>query len=271
MSFPVPLSIVLILCLNKLLPYEVQLRQRIKTIERGTGKDIYPDGKVGNQVDDPSASGQQDRHNQIVACIFGKQVGLLGIPIPCAEKGIFGEIIDKLLTDELRLSSWEGDLSAFFTRKNTWNKRIPPLPSDFAKNVDYRNALSEWRGKSCTDPFTIPFLGIETFLCADNPLRPNFWANLFPYVPFSSTEDRKGEVNISQSHVQPTSDGVTITNVALSETQPSTLNFAHMEEVSELAQLLQKIHVSKGKEEDNEIDYNTIAREGSEYCSLAKV
>ncbi|KKQ97986.1 MAG: hypothetical protein UT24_C0005G0004 [Candidatus Woesebacteria bacterium GW2011_GWB1_39_12] len=63
---------------------------------------------------------------------------------------------------------------------------------------------------------------------------------LFPYIPFSSTEDRKGEVEAQTSPYQIISPGLYLTNVFLSNQRPAELFFAHMQESFELSDLLQQ-------------------------------
>jgi len=221
--------------LKKLLPWDEQARNRIKTIERAVGKDINKDGLVE----------EKDRHDQVFACTFGIPIKIFGIwevarvaqtPVPCYDKGFLSRFADFFdLKDEKRLSDWENHL--------------PPLAEDYANFQDYWVEYKRWRGKSCVVaevPGPIPVVGGKKFIyCFDNPAKPNYWANLFPYIPFSSTEDRVGLVELDSFGVQPVSEDVTITNVSIKDWSPAELYFAHMQEVSELAEILQQTFVPK--------------------------
>ncbi|MCJ7805268.1 hypothetical protein MUP46_01350 [Patescibacteria group bacterium] len=188
--------------LNKLLPWEVQLNDRITSIKA-----------AGNS-----------QHDQMVAC------EVAGIPVPCNDQGVIG-----LIDTKLRLSYWNGHL--------------PPLPSDSkyqGKDFSvYWKDYQRWRGNSCTPDFTIPVINKNIYLCFDNPLKPNFWSNLFAYIPMSSTEDRKGEVAVESQNVSAASPDLKISNVNLTTT-PADLFFAHTEEANGLAEKLQMTFVPQG-------------------------
>jgi len=250
--------------ISKLLPQEIQNAERIKTIERAVGKDLNEDGETP----------PQDRHDQIVVC--SKNTGTLGwlswlklgpsvpVPFPCPDN------------QTERLSDWNKDLSFWNSTVNGivdvvnyfaslfppdiipqdiieksigdhWNKRIPPLSWDpkFKDNpVLYKKAYLEWRGKTCV---ILPI--VNTLVCLENILVPNKYADLFSYVPLSSTEDRKGEVEIQTSSISINSADVEITNVKVKNSVPADLFFAHTEESKELAQLLQKTFTAKDNPE----------------------
>lgn len=243
--------------LKKLLPWEEQARQRIKTIERAVGKDINKDGQTEDQ----------DRHDQIFACTFGIPIKLFGIwevaravqiPVPCYDKGFlsfFADFFD--LKDEKRLSEWKNHL--------------PPLAEDYEDFQDYWVEYKRWRGESCAVaevPRFIPVVGGKKFIyCFDNPAKSNYWANLFPYIPFSSTEDRVGLVELDSFGVQPVSEGVTITNVSIEDWNPAELYFAHMQEASELAEILQQTFVPK----DGETAGGTTGVSPGGACDLVNV
>lgn len=235
--------------LNKLLPWDEQIRLRINTIEKATGYDTATD----------EDNLEIDRHNQIVACTIA------GIPVPCYHKKWLGEVIDA----KHRLSDWaEGEISIFPTLDSTWNERIPPQRKNYSIFLDYWEAYKEWRGNSCGQ-FTIPIINKKVLLCSpiDNPLRPNYWANLFPYIPYSSTEDRVGLVETQNYSVYPTSEDVILKEVSFINQEPAELFFAHTEEVAELAEILQKTYAPLGSE-------NNLSPTGvsiPEYCDLVEI
>jgi hypothetical protein len=132
--------------------------------------------------------------------------------------------------------------------KSAWNKKTPPLPwSDengkpFASEILYQKAYNEWRGQTCV---LIPV--INHLICFNNLLIPNKYANLYPYVPLSGTEDLEGKVAIDSvsSATNPATAGVTVQNVTFLGQKPATLFFAHMQESDQLANLLQSTFVAK--------------------------
>jgi hypothetical protein len=134
--------------------------------------------------------------------------------------------------------------------KSAWNKKTPPLPWDdgtgkpFTSELMYEKAYNEWRGKSC---IVVPI--INYMVCINNLLIPNKYADLFPYIPLSSTEDLKGSISVDK--VTPltnlSANGTAISNLSFSNQTPSTLFFPHMQESNDLANLLQNTFVSSGE------------------------
>lgn len=243
--------------LKKLLPWDEQARNRIKTIERVVDKDINKDGTVE----------EQDRHDQIIACTFGIPIKVFGfwevarfmqIPIPCYDNNLFSFFADSLdLKKERRISEWKNHL--------------PPLAENYDNFQDYWVAYKRWRGERCAVaevPGFIPVLGGKKFFyCFDDPLKPNYWANLFPYIPFSSTEDRIGLVETQSLTAYSPSEDVTLKEVSFDYQEPAKLFFAHTEEVAELASILQKTFVPKGAE--NNLSFSSVSP--TEYCDLVNV
>jgi len=246
--------------IKKLLPQSIQYEHQIETIEKALARDVNDDGK----------SQERNRHNQIVVCAKEKWIDFLGIgktvPIECYEgdgSEAQGDVYRLVgLPPQL---SWQGNRLDFARIQdylvnfgtillpgipketirnylgNVWLKKVPPLESQFEDPVFYRKAYNEWRGKTC---FLIPV--VKFLVCGDNPAVSNKWADLFPYVPLSSTEDRVGLVDLGSYAVQPASEGVEITNVTIENWEPAELYFAHMEEGAELAALLQDTFVPQG-------------------------
>lgn len=158
------------------------------------------------------------RHDQVVGCIYNLLAGIKkGQITACYPKS--PEI------SEVRLSDFK--------------KHLPPKEEDYKNFKDYWVAYKRWRGESC---IKLPIGSI----CIDNPLKPNYWGNLFANIPLSSTEDRVGLVETQTISVQPASEDVKITNVSFSNQTPVKLFFPHMEETTELASILQKTYVPKG-------------------------
>ncbi|RLC31703.1 hypothetical protein DRH13_02660, partial [Candidatus Woesebacteria bacterium] len=217
--------------LNKLLPWEQQIAYRINTI---------------NQAD-------STRHDQVVACTIAS------VPVPCYHKGIL-EVVDV----KHQLSEWKKKL--LITLPRTWKERLPPQRIDFEDFLDYWKAYKEWRGNTCIQT-TIPILNKEVLWCYDNPFRVNYWADLFPYVPMSSTEDRMGSVETQSATTSSPSGDVTLTNVSFDNQDPAELFFAHTEEVAELASILQKTFAPQG--EVNNLSSSGVST--SEYCDLVNI
>jgi hypothetical protein len=263
--------------LNKLLPGAIADAQRVQTI---------------NNV------AANTNHNQIVAC-GNSNIPILGnllkigtfTPKECyAGDGspATGDMI-------FRLNTWNGDLSFWNTGINAlvnaisgflpgletvirdsignhWNLRTPPLPwadengKPFASEDLYTKAYNEWRGQTCV---IIPF--INKVVCFENILVPNTYADFYPYIPLSSTEDLKGSISIDSvsSATSPTISGVTVSGVTFSNQTPSTLFFPHMQEVSQLATSLQNTFVSKDQTNNETGNPTNVASSSS--CSTVEV
>lgn len=242
--------------LRKLLPQAIQHRYQVETILEANEK----------------------RHDQIVVCANEEILGFFGKskPLECYDGNG-----SRAKGDVYRLTDWEGDLSFYNTISNFlvdefakripfldrnliteslgehWNKRTPPFPWDsrFKDNPQlYLKAYQEWRGKSCI-LIPIPFTSFKQLFCIDNPLIANKYADLFPYVPFSSTEDRKGKVvALEQDGIttQPQTGDVEIKDVSFApdSSNPTAENivyFSHTEEVDKLAEILQRTYLPEGK------------------------
>lgn len=193
---------------NKLLPWEIQLRSKYETIKNAGS----------------------ERHDQIVGCTT------------------LGKITECPGGNEVRLS----DL-----RKNG----EPPYPSQYDNFKEFWFAYQEWRGKFCV---SIPFTNLG--LCLNNPFKPDYLANFYAYVPYSSTEDRVGQVSVDSQSVTPASKDLEISNVRLTTT-PAELFFAHTEEVAGLAEKLQLTFVPQGNPDVGGASYVSPA----EACDLTNI
>jgi hypothetical protein len=222
--------------LNKLLPWEIQAQKRIETIQ---------------------AAGDS-RHDQIVACTAGVNIlgyTVFGIPVPCYHQNI----LTSAVTTKHKLSEWKSHL--------------PPLPDDPKYqgkdfHIYWKDYLN-WRGQTCTPDFTIPVINKKVYLCFDNPLNPNFWSNLFSYVPLAltkdtATKDTEGDLSL-QTPINQSGSDIQVTDIKISQVklngQPvpvpvTPLYFAHLQETPELASLLQTTYMSKGTSEGNVSDIN---------------
>ncbi len=248
--------------LQKLLPKTIQESERKITIEEATNKFSYTDDETQEKIDEPL------NHDQIVVCFQKEFLWLFGksIPKPCSEAG-----------SGLRLSSWKEDLSFLRGVSNlgvkildsipdwmlglvggainnsttvAWNKRFPPLPWDdgtakygqtpipFKTELEYKKAYNEWQGKSCV-------IIVGNLLCIENPTVTNTYADLYQYVPLSSTTDKKGAEWISDVQFRPTA-GTSISGQSHGdELVPAALWMAHTEEVRDLSETLNKTYQPK--------------------------
>ena len=215
------------------------------------------------QIEDAEASRNKDagiRHDQVAGCIYSFLGINFGPPIPC-----YGTGLDETLKINKRLSDW--------------NNRRPPLEEQFQDQtfLDYLIKIREWRGQSCI-LFEVPeqFLGVsipiiggkQFFLCVDSNLRPNFWANLFTYIPYSSTEDRKGDVHVKDAGLSSISPEVRLTNRVITST-PADLFFAHMQEDTELADILQNTYVPKGEAKTGPV--TGVSPSDIPFCDLTNI
>lgn len=138
-----------------------------------------------------------------------------------------------------------------------WEGRLPPDPADFASIDEYNIAYQQWRGKYCP-AITIPLINKKIYFCVEDPTNPNYYSNLFPYIPYSSTEDKIGKTWASDMIGKPLTD-FKITNLDTAwkeklqddprnkntQKQEGVLYFPHMEENVELSTLLQSTFVSQ--------------------------
>jgi hypothetical protein len=129
-------------------------------------------------------------------------------------------------------------------RLTRWIDNLPPLSEAYSSFRSYWTAYQIWRANNSGD--------------------------LFQYVPFSSTEDRLGEVEITSYSIQPTiSDRFRLLNVTIREQQPAELFFAHMQESSELADLLQSTFVPRDSSRLGEA-ISTVSSYSS-FCDLRAI
>lgn len=141
-------------------------------------------------------------------------------------------------------------------RLTDWKNHLPPDPSKYSRLKDYYQDYQEWRGKTCAET-NIPIINFKILFCFNDPLKPDFWSFLFPYIPYSSTEDRIGKIQSSDFYGQPLTD-FQITDLKVewkeklndprnrnTQNREAVLFFPHMEEGVELLTLLQSTFVSK--------------------------
>ena len=246
--------------LNKLLPGAILDAQRIKTIEN-----------VAANLN----------HDQIAVCahsslgVFGDITGLgTFTPRECYPQGngstatmpVFR--LNRSGCIESECDGWDGELSwwnkwvekmidhltVFFPGKTRdwirdaigkpWNKRTPPLPwadengKPFATEDLYTKAYYEWRGNTCV---LIPV--INKVVCFNNILVPDKYADLYPYIPLSSTEDVEGNIKVDSVSV----GGPGITNVSFDNQTPAKLFFPHLTESDQLGSSLQDTYIAKSE------------------------
>ena len=91
---------------------------------------------------------------------------------------------------------------------------------------------------------------------------------IFSYIPFSSTEDRKGQVKIDKYSIQPPSNAKILFSEITSQS-PADLFFAHMQESYELADLLQKTFAYKGANLEAEAENAVVSH--APFCEIKEV
>ena len=199
------------------------------------------------------------RHNQIVGCTWGLNIPLgqiLALPGPCkiTNNPILSLLLDLTVRKEHRLKEWKD--------------QIPPKREDFPEYKDYYIAYKEWRGKECK---RFPIGVFEIVWCYNDPGKPDYYSNLYPYIPFSSTEDRVGDLEV----IKPVKTGgdvevidpifdICIDGTGCIPGNPyhgswdldksannTALHFAHMQENLELSSLLQSTFVPQSGTDQN--------------------
>src|SRR3989344_251998 len=137
-----------------------------------------------------------------------------------------------IIKDKIRLTDW---ISKF---------NLPQLRRNFGTWEDFWSAYLSWR--------------------ADNPWR------LFTYIPFSSTEDRLGNVEIDDYAIQPSNpNDVVIIDSSIINQEPADLFFAHMQESFELADLLQQVYSPQEADLDAEPGSSYVPYD--KFCDLTEV
>ncbi len=154
-------------------------------------------------------------------------------------------------------------------RLTEWKNHLPPDPSKYDNLQEYYKDYQNWRGKTCAE-FKIPIINIEILFCFNDPTKPDYWAALFPYIPYSSTEDRIGKAYVydmvyrggNVDYIDP-NPPITNWNPSLNSSDPrhqkikeneTPLYFPHMEENNELISLLQSTYISESlKKEEQKI------------------
>jgi len=122
----------------------------------------------------------------------------------------------------------------------------PPLQRNYSSYLLYRIAYLAWRAATLNQ--------------------------MFSYIPFSSTEDRMGEIRIQNYTIQPpSSENIVILNSEIRDQQPADLFFPHMQENFELADLFQTIYTPKGIDRNAPPDAKTIAPSIQPYCDIREV
>lgn len=258
--------------LNKLIPLMIAESERKNTIEKASEVIEFTDDT--GTSDDGKATQEKtvENHDQIVVCADKNILGVFGYvsakPCPDGDKyrlkdwlkdlslarslgntinnipnGILGGLLGGFITQELNSAGVGINLD------DAWNKRYPPLPwadengKPFESRIEYEKAYSEWKGKSC-------FIVIGRLFCIDNPLVTNEYADLYSYVPLSSTADKKGANYIMGDGPSYTGGaGTKVENGQHTSFSGAPLYFAHTQEVKELSSLLNQTYQPEGFEE----------------------
>lgn len=221
--------------LNKLLPFDVQIIARLKSVADAAKTKDAPTGTIWN---DPNA-----RHNQVVGCLDPTRQNNWADSFPC-----YLFTVDRLINLFNGLTITPETIVGFERRLVDWKQFQPPIATDFSKIEDYVRALKTWQGNLCIT-FPIKILGREFYICPSVPSDNYPMAMLFPDIPYSSTEDRVGTAavdgatrtgvdTVTTAQLDSKVSNVTFTPSATTNDQHN-LYFAHMQEDAELAAMLQ--------------------------------
>lgn len=153
------------------------------------------------------------RHNQVIGC-----TNTAGEIVPCEELNLAGVVVRP---------SYFGDINP------------PPKEEDYDSFNEWYLEYRKWKGDICVD------FGVGN-ICIDNPFSFRHIFDLYYTIPFSSTEDRKGDVKVETFNIQPYQKDVTITNVT-NNISPAELSFSHTEEAVKLGRELQTTFAPKGQ------------------------
>jgi len=237
--------------LRKLLPWRVQLGRQN---EMGSDNRTHNDERLGL-----IERANWENHNQGVVCYTMEMVrspsGLIGarqIPYPCYS----GEQPNQLSegSSYMRLL----DLGGQGQPGNPPPSNEPPLEENYftRRFIEYWQDYLGWRGSNCIQVW---LFGSWRLLCLHNNLSSPIGA-FYNYIPFSSTEDVRGEIvfNLSQTP-QPAIDGVEVLNASYTpavadnnangvldtESDYHVLYYPHLYELAELSALLQETHLTQ--------------------------
>ncbi|OGM10803.1 hypothetical protein A2Z22_02865 [Candidatus Woesebacteria bacterium RBG_16_34_12] len=221
--------------LKKLMPH-----RKYRDIIAGSGS-IGTDDEQG-QVQEAGDT----RHDQIVGCVVDAFRNLF-------DPGDWGKVEE----------CYHGGHTMKKARLSTWENDIPPREEDFPNFKDWYYAYRRWHGDFCIRIFGLGW-------CVNNPFDPDWPATLFYDSPFSSTEDRVGDVEVKNLEINQVGDPGLIFSDVVVTTTPADLFFAHMEETLKLARDLQKTFVPKG-EIDTLGEINVAPSATNPYCDLVRV
>lgn len=246
--------------LKRLLPLRIQTRERLA------------------QIDDAHTSVTEDtriRHNQIAGCTARNTLSIsIGpitlvpnaeVPFPCNRlsgfRSLFAEEVKKRLAGDDGNSGW-------FLKQNQ-----PPLEEDYQNKpfVDYWEAYQEWRGKVCKQ-VKIGLLP-TMLLCVKDPTGniglQDYVAEMFPQIPFSSTEDTLGKVRVEQNpQAIGQTDPIVVSNESVTQAS-ANIYVPHMPENYQLADTLQQTFVPQDLPLDAPADATTTV--GDEFCNVIQV
>lgn len=211
--------------LNKLLPQTRQFAKRNETVQEGT------DGEV--------------RHNQVVGCTSH----ITQIPLVNTETLIMNCLVRNIANffvfDKYYLSDWAGKPVGGLPR----GSEFAPVEESYPNSTEWLRGYKSWRGFSCS-PWGTPLICFPDF--------ESWNSKLFTYIPYTSTEDRKGNLVIKDDQLYGSGEPQLIGTPTFTtpsndprDRRQEVLYFAHTEEVAEAAELLQRTYVSKDKAESS--------------------
>ena len=184
-------------------------------------------------------------------------------------------------------------------RLEDFNSQQPPELTDYVDYRDYYAAYQEWRGKNCWQTpthITVPIIGKTIplpaiMLCGElngGFLKANFWSELYPKIPYSSTEDRIGKYTVSDMIWVPDESDPDIKQInplvtgwlpkADDPRNEGTANnegvlfFPHMEENLETTSLLQSTYLPKDLLEQEQKTGNDVTTDTpNDKCTILNV
>ncbi len=219
--------------INKLMPLTRQFAKKIETITEGTA------GKI--------------RHNQVVGC--ASQV-ILGSTETITLNCMARSLVNLLFFGKYYLSDWLGKpVGAIIRPGDLGLTFLPPLEEDSANFTEFLRSFKNWKGWDCA-PSPLPLICL--------PGSEPWYSKLFAYIPYPSTEDRKGALRLEHDKI-PTmypkggcSASVSGGNTAICNAEfirsglpdidrgHEILYFPHTEEVVEDSGYLQSTYLPKG-------------------------
>jgi hypothetical protein len=227
--------------IKKLLPFSLQNSVRIAEVDKLQSNTV--------------------RHDQFIACTH---LGIAQVTLP-----IIGTVYWPSSSVPIECFGSFFNFANQVRMKDDFVGNTPPVEESntylYHDQIEFLKAYTKWKGLICLF-VKIPLINRTIFYCINGPKLP-LLSNLFTYIPFSSTEDRMGDVKLKSILLNASPDFRIL--YATVSANKADLYFPHMEEDNQLAELLQNTYASK--DTDLEGPVSKVYSSTNPYCDLKEV